>query len=65
MTLEEAIKQEEEKYQEQIAGAEAVRKAYGEHVPGYFKHCQNAEQHRQLADWLIELQEYRNKKGLL
>lgn len=61
MTLDEAIKHAEEKYEEQMEGANAVRQCHGEYAPGYYKHCKCAEEHKQLADWLKELREYRNK----
>lgn len=61
MTLNEAIQHAEAKYQEQIESAEAVRRCHGEHVSGYLKHSQCAEEYRQLADWLKELRKYRNE----
>lgn len=63
MTLKEAIEHAENKYREQMEYAETIRRCHGEYVPGYHKHCQCAEEHKQLADWLKELQDYRNQKG--
>lgn len=63
MTLEEAIKHAEKKYEEQIEAAEAVKRHHGKFCEGYRKHCQCAEEHKQLADWLKELQELRSYKS--
>lgn len=61
MTLEEAIKHSEEKYIEELQNAEAVKNIHGKFVKGYRKHCKCANEHKQLAEWLKELQTYRNE----
>lgn len=62
MTLDEAIKYAEEKYESQMQNAKVVCQLHGNYAPGYLKHYKCAEEHRQLADWLIELREYREGK---
>ena len=59
MTLEEAIKHAEQKYNEEMESAKAVSQLHGINVPGYMKHYKCATEHKQLADWLKELQFYR------
>ena len=60
MTLNEAIKKAEDQYFQEIENARIVCNMHGEFSPGYHKHCQKAEEHKQLADWLKELRDYRN-----
>ncbi len=61
MTLNEAIQHAKEKYLEQLRDAEIVKSCHGEFAPGYHKHCECAAEHKQLMEWLEELQERRNR----
>ena len=59
MTLEETIKDFENKYIQESERAEEVKRLYGKISNGYRKHCQSANKYRQLADWLKELETHR------
>lgn len=59
MTLEETIKDFENKYIQESERAEEVKSLYGKLSKGYRKHCQSANVYKQLADWLKELKTYR------
>ena len=61
MTIDEAIKHAEEKAREQEEFAKAVESRWGCDVTGYSKHTKCAAEHRQLAEWLQELKERREK----
>ena len=61
MTLDEAIKHADEMVEFNMEGAAAVLRCHGIGAPGYYKHCQCAEENRQLASWLRELKEYKEK----
>ena len=60
MTLDEAIIHAEKKAQSETEYAEAVASRWGDAVKGCIKHRECAEEHKQLAEWLKELREYRN-----
>lgn len=59
MTLDEAIIHTKEKIEEQTAYAKAVEGKWGCQVTGYSKHAKCVEEHKQLLEWLEELQERR------
>ena len=59
MNLDEAILHAEQKADENEKSAKYMKKKYGDHVIGYSIHCKCAEEHRQLAKWLVELRERR------
>lgn len=61
MNLEETIIHFENKYAQELENAKAVEEVHGKLVKGYLKHSQAASEYKQLADWLKELQTYRNE----
>ena len=62
MTLDEAIKHAEEVARKQEKSACNMEKRYGAHVAGYEMHSTCAEEHRQLAKWLSELQDFKKRE---
>lgn len=64
LELEEAIKSEQKQAREHYEKAMYLSNVYGDDTPGYTVHKKIGDEHLQVAEWLSELKERREKDAI-